>query len=464
MALPPGKPEVISREMVRPSTATPDRHRIHHLSFFDQLFPSIYVPLLYFYLNHETRNSIAADVVRDNKTRVLKLSLSEALSTYYPLAGRMGDDDPLTVHCNDEGALFLQARTNSELHAALNHPDAGVRDEFRKLLFPDDLCYKSTSCSRPLAVQVTSFECGGIALGICVSHKFLDMFSFCSFISYWAAIAAASSLGHSNIKLHPLEFTLATLYPPFDLPPPVNKTVVKKPRKDVRYVVNRFVFGASSIAKLKAIVGIGRVENPTRVELVLALLCSCAISAASSSKGRGVVLIQAVNLRRRMMSPPPPARSVGNLSSVFAMSIADDMVEDLALFVSMLRRAKTGYFSSCAAESVGINRFLDFIMKTVKEYRDASKEEEAAAAKVYPCSSWCGFPLYEADFGWGKPVWVTAADFDEATDMVLLDTRDGHGIEAVVSLEEHEMAALLRDQKLLAFARINPVVDPVIIR
>lgn len=26
---------------------------------------------------------------------------------------------------------------------------------------------------------------------------------------------------------------------------------------------------------------------------------------------------------------------------------------------------------------------------------------------VYACSSWCRFPFYDADFGWGKPVWIT---------------------------------------------------------
>ncbi|CAL1375869.1 unnamed protein product [Linum trigynum] len=461
MVLLPGKPEVISREMVRPSTATPDCHRIHSLSFFDQLAPPIYGPLLYFYLNHESHRYSVADIA-ENKIRALKVSLSEALSTYYPLAGRMGDD-PLTVHCNDEGVIFLQARMNTELPAILNHPDAGLRDEARKLLFPDDLCYKSTSLSSPLVVQVTSFECGGMALGICVSHKVLDMSSFCSFINYWAA--TASTLGH-NIKLQPdhrLEFTLATLYPPVDLP--VTKTV--EPPK-VRNVVNRFVFDASKIAKLKAIVG-SKIENPTRVELALALLCSCAISAAtdnSSSKGggasqlRSALLIQAVNLRRRLMSPLPPARSTGNLSSVFAMSIAEGMEKDLVLLVSMIRRVKTEYFNSCAVESVG-NQFRSFIIKTTAEFRKSSTEE---AAKVYPCSSWCGFPIYEADFGWGKPVWVTAADFVLTDVIILLDTRDGLGIEAVVSLEEHEMAALERDQKLLAFARINPVVGPVMIR
>ncbi|CAI0418052.1 unnamed protein product [Linum tenue] len=455
MVLLPGKPEVFSTEMVRPSIPTPDSHRIHRLSFFDQFSPPLYVPLLYFYLNHHHQpnhvDTSLADLV-DDRTRVLKRSLSEALSTYYPLAGRMGDDedDPLTFHCNDEGVVFLQARMNSKLSTVLSHPDGDQRDEALNLLFPDGFSDKFTSLSSPLLVQVTSFECGGMALSICASHKILDMASFSAFVNYWASTASSTS-SPSSTKNHP-DFNLATLFPPVDLPPAT--TTIIEPLPKVKSICKRFVFGPSDIAKLKALAEKNNVKNPTRVELVLALICSCAISASKACRsGKWTYkLSQAVNLRTRLSTLPVAGSdlSLGNLSSAFAMKVAGETDEtDLHLFVDMIRRAKTEYFSACTAGTGGgCDQFRCFIEET----RKGLKAEEAE--KVYVSSSWCRFQLYEADFGWGKPVWVTCGIREPK--IVLLDTREGGGIEALVCLEEGEMAVFQHDQMLLDFVRVSP--------
>ncbi|KAL4279355.1 hypothetical protein GQ457_03G004320 [Hibiscus cannabinus] len=65
-------------------------------------------------------------------------------------------------------------------------------------------------------------------------------------------------------------------------------------------------------------------------------------------------------------------------------------------------------------------------------------------------TSWCRFPYYEADFGWGKPVWIASAH--KATEMVLLlDTAgsDDVGIEAWVTLEPDNMARFEQDPDIL---------------
>ncbi|KAD6795381.1 hypothetical protein E3N88_06277 [Mikania micrantha] len=60
------------------------------------------------------------------------------------------------------------------------------------------------------------------------------------------------------------------------------------------------------------------------------------------------------------------------------------------------------------------------------------------------------FPLYDADFGWGKPCWVTAAarGFDMIT---LMDDKHGDGVEAWVSLNEKDMHLFEQDQDIIAF-------------
>ena len=75
--------ELISKEIVKPSSPTPDQLRRYQLSFIDQLTPPLYNPLVFFY--PEICDTQA------NKTKTsdqLKLSISNALTYFYPLAGR----------------------------------------------------------------------------------------------------------------------------------------------------------------------------------------------------------------------------------------------------------------------------------------------------------------------------------------------------------------------------------------
>ncbi|CAL1385414.1 unnamed protein product [Linum trigynum] len=430
--------------MVRPSTRTPDHLRNHSLSFFDQMAPPFYVPLLYLYPNHDDNNH---DLV-ENRAPLLKSSLSKALSTYYPLAG-----NPLTVQCNDEGALFLQARMMSSPLASIVDDEARLR-----LLFPDDLAFRSTTLSTPLVVQITGFECGGMALAVCASHKVLDMSSFCSFVNHWAA--ASSTVGDRIEHIH-VRFDLAALFPPVDVE--VTKTFDPP---NVKTVCRRFAFGGSNIGKLKAMMMRHKIENPTRVEVVLALVCSSAISAgrtccssdSNTSRLGSTILTQAVNLRSRLTSPPSiTTSSIGNLSSIFAMSIEAGVEMDLVSFVSTIRRVKTEYFKTCSAKYSSGEDFRSFIVESTKVFRDAGSSEEVVAAepRVYISSSWCNFPVYEADFGWGKPVRVTTAAQELKDTIVLLDTGDRDGVEALVCLEEREMAEFQRDKMVLAFADMN---------
>lgn len=55
-------------------------------------------------------------------------------------------------------------------------------------------------------------------------------------------------------------------------------------------------------------------------------------------------------------------------------------------------------------------------------------------------TSWCGFPTYELDFGWGKPVWVSSASPGVQNLIVLMDSvGDIGGIEAWITMDEADM-------------------------
>ncbi|KAG5516261.1 hypothetical protein RHGRI_037081 [Rhododendron griersonianum] len=66
--------------------------------------------------------------------------------------------------------------------------------------------------------------------------------------------------------------------------------------------------------------------------------------------------------------------------------------------------------------------------------------------------STCNLGMYEADFGWGKPIWVSLGGNMDPMVMniliYLLDTRSGGGIEAWVNLSAEDMAEFERDPEL----------------
>lgn len=116
-----------------------------------------------------------------------------------------------------------------------------------------------------------------------------------------------------------------------------------------------------------------------------------------------------------------------------------------------------------------VSRIHDAIEKTVSNYEKASNGEDLffmvnedfqkvsqalkeSEADVYMFSCWSRFPLYDADFGWGKPALASRSVQVEREMILLLDTKDGKGIEARVSLEENKMLLFLQDPYILAFS------------
>lgn len=87
-------------------------------------------------------------------------------------------------------------------------------------------------------------------------------------------------------------------------------------------------------------------------------------------------------------------------------------------------------------------------LNTLKERTEMFTKGEMVSLNF---TSLCRFPLYDADFGWGKPVWVSTAPMPFNNLVVFMDTHSGDGIEAWVNLKAEDMAKFVVDQELLAF-------------
>ncbi|XP_071906817.1 diaboline synthase-like [Coffea arabica] len=105
------------------------------------------------------------------------------------------------------------------------------------------------------------------------------------------------------------------------------------------------------------------------------------------------------------------------------------------------------------------NKGNDGAKDAIPSSQCAKADHEVASERFdqfYLCSSSCGFPFYDVDFGSGKPVMVCDTNQTGAKNRFFLrDIRDGDAVEAVVTLDPTDMYFFQGNEELLAFASLN---------
>ncbi|KAB2604530.1 vinorine synthase-like [Pyrus ussuriensis x Pyrus communis] len=421
------KIEVIERAYIKPSMPTPPHLCKHEFSFLDQIATQIFMPMIFFYNNYHVNDA------RTYSDRV-KQSLSEALTQYYPFAGRIVEN--AFIDCNDQGAPYVQARVRSPpLSDVISEPDP---NQLNKLL----PCELDNVGDLVFAIQVNMFDCGGMAIGICFSHKVADALSFITFLNSWASI----SRGDCNIKNSTVSrpiFDLATLFPPRSISG--FKPSVEKAREKI--VTKRFVFSASTIASLRSRYTDNKANEikPSRIEALSAFIWARFIASTQGKPNPNTLyrVAHAVNLRTRM-DPPLPEYHFGNVSRFVMSSPSFDEREDTCYgMVRQMRQAIKTIDGDYVAKIKEGNEHVEFL----KQLAEESMKREVAS---FSFSSLCRFPYYETDFGWGKPVWVGSASFPFKNLVCFIDAGSSGGIEAWVNLKEEDMAKFQHDEQLLA--------------
>ena len=64
------------------------------------------------------------------------------------------------------------------------------------------------------------------------------------------------------------------------------------------------------------------------------------------------------------------------------------------------------------------------------------------------------FPIYEADFGWGKSVWVGSPKMLYHNIFTFIDTKSGDGVEAWIYLKEADMVKFEMDKEVLMYVSL----------
>ncbi|KAI5448515.1 hypothetical protein KIW84_015795 [Lathyrus oleraceus] len=392
------KLETLNTFLIKPSKPTPPNLKIYKLSLLDQLSPNIHGNSTFFFPNNSSHSNSFS-----HNSKLLQTSLSQTLSLFYPFAGRLQDPTDTTILCNDDGVLFIESQTTTTLSELLTKPNFNTLECFLPVPTTENK-------NMLLLLRFTLFSCGSTALTISLTHKIADFNTLMTFFDTWTTVCATTK----SVPLPDLT-TASTLFPLREIPeiPASYKSSSKK------FTTRRFIFDACKIEELKRKIKSEIEFHPSRVEILLALIWKCAISASRSktqSFNRSI-LYQAVNLRPRM-DPVVPETAVGNFVWPFAVTIEEEC--HMALH-EMVKRMRNG--------------MKEFIEKEAKTFKDE---------------------VLEFDFGWGKPAWSCCVNNLVSNVIALMDTKDGDGVEAFVTLDEDDMEFFEQDEELLHYAVLNP--------
>ena len=432
------KVEIISKETIKPSSPTPSHLKACKLSFLDQLTPPIYCRMVFFYAKN-------IDYPITSISEQLKKSLSETLASFYPISGTIINNT--TIECNDEGVQYVEARCNGLLSTFLDQPAADLTLLQQFLPSPAVIESRQELGTWPqVIVQATYFDRGGLALDVCASHKFMDAATVGMFMKSWAE--NSKGLGQTVVPV----FDGASYFPPTD---PSFFRLPNVEAKKVECVTNRFVFDKPKVMDLKAKISSQGIQNPTRAQVVTALIWKCAIAASQSNFGvaNKFSLSQTIDIRRRV-DPPLPENLVGNVST-FVFAVTNEHEPELKDLVAELGKG-VKEFTEHKAKRLRGDDASEVIFQDMREFGELLGREDTHGLVV---SSLCNFQLYEvADFGWGKPIWLTVPENEVTTGhgnfVRLMDTRDG-GVEAFVTLSKEDMALFECDNELVEFAFLS---------
>ncbi|ONK68961.1 uncharacterized protein A4U43_C05F17840 [Asparagus officinalis] len=406
--------EVTEASIVIPSEDTPKRKI--WLSNFDLTFGvREHTPSIYLYRPNGDPNFFTVET--------LKSSLSKALVHFYPLAGRLevGEDGRVEINCTGEGVLFTVVQSE---YGVEKFGDFAPSDELRQALVPP------VASSQPpcmlLMVQVTFFKGGEVALGL-ANHAADGRSSF-HFIKTWTDIAR----GMSDISLPPFfDRTLVRARSPPTVT--VDHIEYKKPKNSNSntfmapppFVTSILTLTKNQVSALKR--STNREKPLSTFKAVIAHIWRSACVARKLAPNHDTRLYTVADVRSRL-SPPLPGAYFGNA----ILRTSGD--------------AKVGEIVSNALELAGekiqraVARVDDEYARSLIDYLEMGNDEREwfLTEGDLLVISWLGMPIYEVDFGWGKPEFMTRANMFCGGVGYILDSPGGSGDVSVVMAMEIE--------------------------
>ncbi|GJN19546.1 hypothetical protein PR202_gb06833 [Eleusine coracana subsp. coracana] len=379
--------QVVESCFVAPSEVTPSKSL--WLSPLDLLLTNRgHTPTVYFYRPGDGAADFF-DVAR------LKAAMARALVDFYPLAGRLNIDDDNgrpEISCNGEGALFVVARSNLSVN---DFNDMKPSPELRRLFAP-----RIEPSTLVLAIQVTFMKCGGVALGTALHHFSIDAKSASLFFNTWAAFCRDGYSADVEAPCHNRALLRARSPPVVN--PEHRSIICPTPRftePSGPMTSEFFSLSKEQLGALKKLCG-----GASTFCAVSALVWQSTLVARRLAPETETRVMFPVNVRR-MMKPPLPDSYFGN-AVIFLMS------------TSTVRDITSEPLYSTAKRIAGIiGRVDDGLVRSAVDCLSLAERDNQtlkATGSVPETDlvmvSWLGMPLYDIDFGWGKPRVMSRAE------------------------------------------------------
>ncbi|KAL3749746.1 hypothetical protein ACJRO7_010810 [Eucalyptus globulus] len=407
------------------------------------------VQTIHFFLAH-------VEFPPDKVAERLKAALAKILVHYEFLSGRLkfnAVSGRLEIVCNSEGVGFAVASSECSL------------DDVGDLVYPnpafEQLVTKSMDILQPdnqplCIVQVTSFTCGGFAMGISGNHATFDGLSYKMFLQNLAALAADKPLAVDPCNDR---WLLAARSPPqvsfphpellkLDVPQGQDSSrplVFEDTPEDLDFKI--FKLSPKDIAHLKekAAKDAGSSGGPdspypkvrvTGFNVVTAhiwrckVLSSCDGADGGSSKSRSSTLLYAVDIRSRL-EPPLPQGYAGNaVLTTYAMATRGELEEwPLGRLVEMVTE--------------GAGRMTDEYARSVIDWGEVNVGFPHGEVLV---SSWWRLGFADVEYPWGRPRYSCPLVYHRKDiillfpDMITSSPNGGDGVNVLVALPSPEMA------------------------
>ncbi|KAI4312466.1 hypothetical protein MLD38_037273 [Melastoma candidum] len=181
--------------------------------------------------------------------------------------------------------------------------------------------------------------------------------------------------------------------------------------------------------------------------MAFALLCKALVKIDRDKNpcARPIAICFSMNLRGRTSVAIPDA-GFGNIYTLTLDSPSSTGDEEWNLhgYIKMvreiMRKTKARYGAVGTAEE---------LWSMVEEDGKRRVRIQASGKHcIVACTSWCRFPVYGIDFGWGGPELVVCCRPPFRTN-VLMDRKGDGGIDAWVVLDEEEMAKFKGDEDII---------------
>ncbi|KAG0466967.1 hypothetical protein HPP92_018547 [Vanilla planifolia] len=333
------------------------------------------------------------------------------------------------IKCTAEGALFVVARSDSAID---DFGDFAPSDRLRRLLVPS--IDSAEEADAPLVLfQITFFSCGGVCLGAAVHQSAADGLAALHFINSWAIITRGEGVLTAPI----LDRTLLRARSPLVVTSEhieYSQSLAGSPARPT-FTTSIIKLSKKQLSLLKTP---SQGEKPlSTFKAIAAHIWRCACKARGLDLSRPTRFYFTADARTRL-HPSLPANFLGN--AIF-----------LASAISSVGEVVSGPIELAAGKiDAATARLDDGYVRSLVDYLDQRVGEVGLRRGSWVMAetdmwliSWQGLPIHEADFGWGKPVYMGRASLHFAGQVYVMprspvEEGDG-GLLLAVAMEPENM-------------------------